>query len=51
MEKINKVQAIKRFFDTPERPVSRNELMALSADERLELGTLCAAALGCELGE
>ena len=44
------VKAIKTFFETDGgRKVEISEFKALSADEKLELATMCAAALGVEL--
>lgn len=50
MEKISKVAAIKKFFETDGYPrVSRQELKELSPGEREELVILCAKELNCEL--
>lgn len=50
MEKISMVAAIKRYFEADGgRPVKMDEMKALTAGDREELGKACAAALGCEL--
>jgi hypothetical protein len=52
MEKIKAISAIRTFFNTDGyRPVDIGELKELSADEKKELGRLCAKALGKELEE
>ena len=46
---IGKVQALKRFFDVPEKPITNNELIAFRREDPKgfdELATLAAAALG-----
>lgn len=50
-EKMSAVKAIKTYFETPPhaRTVAMDELKALNAADRAELGKLCAAALGAEL--
>lgn len=56
MEKVSRIQAIRGFFEgvdaiTPlgGRKVEIGEFRALTAADREELGTLCAAALDVEL--
>lgn len=50
MEKISMVAAIKRYFEADGgRKLGMDELKALSASDRQELGEACAKALGCEL--
>jgi hypothetical protein len=49
MEKTTRVGAIRRYFGEGSRPVSMDELKALSHDEREELGRGAAKELGMEL--
>lgn len=50
MEKVNSVQAIKRYFEVDGgRKVTMDEFRALSATERSELAAMCAAALSLEI--
>ncbi len=52
MEKLNKVAAIKRYFESDGgRPITLSEMRALTGPDRDELGAACAKALGCELEE
>lgn len=49
---VGKVQAIKDYFSTPEKPVTNQELIALRRDDKKgfdELAELFAKALGEEL--
>lgn len=48
---VTSTVAIKTYFETEPhaRKIEMVELKALSPAERLELGTLCAAALGLSL--
>ena len=45
---LTPVQAIKKFFDTPDRPVTMAEMKALSPEDRMSLAKDCAKALGAE---
>ncbi len=49
MEQMTKFQAIKTFFSAGCRPVTMDELKALSAEERTVLAILAAVELGVEL--
>ena len=51
MEQMNKVQAIKRFFEAQPygRKVEMLEMKALTIEDRSELGTLAAEAMGVEI--
>lgn len=59
---MNRISAIKTFFEStdtdtefasrfPARKVSMREMKDLTAEDRQELGELCAAALGAELSD
>ncbi len=47
--KVTPVTAIKKFFETPERPIEKGEVNALDPWEIEELAPQCAAALGLQL--
>lgn len=50
--KLTRTAAIKRFFeDDGGRKVTVDELKKLSPEDRQELGTMCAQALGAEIVE
>ena len=50
MEKLNRVAAIKRYFEADGgKPITMAELKALTDKDRTELAELAAAALGVEL--
>jgi len=56
MEKLTRIQAIKRFFEGSDgitplggRKVETSEFKGLTAADRDELGKLCATALDVEL--
>jgi len=49
MEEMSKMKAIKVYFGTPERPVTFEELKALSTEEREELARGAAKELGVNL--
>ena len=46
---MSKMKAIKVYFGTPERPVTFEELKALSTEEREELARGAAKELGVNL--
>ncbi len=49
-EKFTRLAAINRFFSlNTEKPLTSYEVKALNEDEKNELATLCAEALGVEL--
>lgn len=50
-DKLTKFAAIKKFFSVEGKPVTFDELKALSSEEREELAILSAEALGVELAE
>ena len=47
MEKMSKVEVLKKYFDRP--PLTLSELKNLNAVERTELAMLAAKELGVEL--
>jgi hypothetical protein len=50
MEKVGNVAAIKRYFEADGgKKVTMDEMKALTAADRDELGAACAAALGLEI--
>ena len=51
MEKMTPIEVLRKFFSTPERPLTIAELRetVLSKEERLELARLAAIELGVEL--
>ena len=46
---LTPVQAIKKFFDTPDRPVTMAEMKALSPEDRMSLAQACAKPVGADL--
>lgn len=48
-EKVTKFVAIKKFFSLDGRPVTTEELKALSSEDKNELAMPCSEALGVEL--
>ena len=48
-EVITSVEAVKRFFGTPDKPVTFQELKELGAAGVKELAVDCAKALGLQL--
>lgn len=46
---IRPMGAIREFFNTPENPVTLDEMKRLTQNDRKELAPACAAALGVEL--
>jgi len=49
MTALGKIAVLRKFFATPERPLTTSELKKLSPDERMELAKLAAAEMGVEL--
>jgi len=48
-ETINKIQALKEYFGTPEKPITFSEIKELGSDGVTELAELAAKELGKEL--
>jgi hypothetical protein len=51
MAQLTTLGALKRFFADDPRPLTVQELKALSADERTDLGTRAAHEMGMEIGQ
>lgn len=49
MEKMTKLGVIKKYFSTPEKPVTFDELKKLTTEERTELAEGAAKELGVEI--
>ena len=46
---MTRIEAIKQYFSTAEKPVVNAEIMALAKEQRTELGNEALKALGQEL--